>query len=224
MSTLEPAIEKQTGDPATASIIWLHGLGADGHDFSGIIPQLGLPAAPALRFIFPHAPRRPVTINHGYVMRAWYDILGEGMLRHEDAAGIQTSASLIEQLIAREIERGIPSQRIFLAGFSQGGAMVLHVGLRHASPLGGVIALSTYLPLAATLPLQRHPANAAIPILMIHGDCDDIIPLPMAEISRQALEKSGYHPQWRCYPGMGHSVCIDEIQTIGRWLVERLGN
>ena len=203
------AIEIETGSPPQAAVIWLHGLGADGHDFEPIVPELEL--ARPVRFVFPHAPVRPVTINNGLRMRAWYDIfqLGGGP---EDEAGIRASQKLVEQRIARE-----KGKKIVLAGFSQGGAIVLQTALRHPEPLAGVLALSTYLPLAATLAAERHPANQKTPIFMAHGRFEDIIPIDRARQSRAALEKLGYAVAWKEYP-MPHSVCAEEIQDLSRFL------
>ena len=197
-------------------MIWLHGLGADGHDFEPLVPMLGLPRRLALRFVFPHAPERPVTINMGARMRAWYDIvrLGGGA---EDSAGIHQSQALLEGLIARERERGIAPGRIVLAGFSQGGAIVLHTGLRHAERLAGIMALSTYLPLPATLETDRSPANADVPIFMAHGLNDEMIGIERALASRDALEALGYALAWHEYP-MAHAVCEEEVTAIAGWL------
>jgi phospholipase/carboxylesterase len=197
------------------SIIWLHGLGADGHDFAPIVAELGLAAA--VRFVFPHAPPRSVTINAGMRMRAWYDIESIDAGMREDEAGIRESAALISGLIDAQIARGVASTRIALAGFSQGGAIALHTALREPRPLAGVLALSTYLPLAATLAAERHPANAAVPIFMAHGSADPMIHLSLAERSRAALESAGYAVEWHCYP-MAHAVCGEEIRDIGIWL------
>src|SRR6185295_6786545 len=180
-------IEIETGPKPSAAVIWLHGLGADGHDFEPIVPELRLPAARPVRFIFPHAPQRPVTINNGMRMRAWYDILQLGG-GPEDEAGIRESQGLVEGLIADQKKRGIPSSKIVLAGFSQGGAIVLQTALRHPEALGGVLALSTYLPLSARLEKERHAAGARLPIFMAHGDYDNMIPLARAAQSRDALQ------------------------------------
>ena len=208
------AIEIQTGGKPVASIIWLHGLGADGHDFEPIVPELQL--AKPLRFVFPHAPVRPVTINQGMRMRAWYDILQFGG-GPEDEAGIRASQRLVEELIAKEKKKGLPAEKIVMAGFSQGGAIALQTALRHSERLAGVLALSTYLPLAASLPGERSPANQDIPIFMAHGRDDDIIPLRRAEESRKLLEAAGYPVEWHEYP-MPHSVCAEEIADIAAFL------
>jgi phospholipase/carboxylesterase len=201
------------------AVIWLHGLGADGHDFEPIVPELR--GAGAIRYVFPHAPQRSVTINGGYVMRAWYDIRGFEPGAAEDAAGIRASAAAVTKLIDREIERGMPANRIVLAGFSQGGAIALQTALREPRALGGVLALSTYLPLATALPTERSAANAGVPIFMAHGSVDPVLPLALAERSRRTLEGLGYAVDWRVYP-MPHSVCAAEIVAIDEWLA-RLG-
>jgi len=208
-------IEITTGDSPELAIIWLHGLGADGHDFEPIVPELGLRLP--VRFVFPHAPVRPVTINGGMPMRAWYDVLGFNGQASEDAAGIRASATAVTALIDRELERGIPAARIVLAGFSQGGAVALHTALRAPHALAGVLALSTYLPVAPTLANERSAANAATPIFMAHGTADSVLPLRLGESSRRALEALGYKVEWHVYP-MAHSVCAEESSAIGGWL------
>jgi phospholipase/carboxylesterase len=205
------AIRIDTGSNPQAAVIWLHGLGADGHDFEPIVPELEL--AKPVRFVFPHAPIRPVTINQGMRMRAWYDILQFGR-GPEDGAGIRASQGLVEDLIA---EQQLPPERIVLAGFSQGGAIVLHTALRHPRRLAGVLALSTYLPLAGAVEAERNAANGDLPIFMAHGEYDDIIPLQRAEQSRQALARLGYPVEWRTY-AMPHSVCPQEIEDISAFL------
>jgi phospholipase/carboxylesterase len=212
------SIEVTTGSPAKLAVIWLHGLGADGHDFEPIVPELGLRIG--VRFVFPNAPVRPVTINGGMSMRAWYDILGWSGQVREDSVGIRASAAAVARLIDREIERGMPSERVVLAGFSQGGAIALHTALREPRALAGVLALSTYLPLAETLAAERSAANVSIPILMAHGSEDPIVPLEHAERSRDVLEALGYAVHWRTYP-MPHAVCLEEIGAIGAWLATR---
>jgi phospholipase/carboxylesterase len=204
-------VEIETGPRPQAVVIWLHGLGADGHDFEPIVPELELQQP--VRFVFPHAPVRPVTINQGMRMRAWYDIFQFGG-GPEDAAGVHASQKLVEDLIEQQ---RLPSDRIVLAGFSQGGAIVLHTALRHRERLAGVLALSTYVPLAATLAAERAAANAELPIFMAHGQYDDIIPLERAEQSRRLLESLGYPVRWRAYP-MPHSVCAPEIADISSFL------
>jgi phospholipase/carboxylesterase len=220
MPQVPEAIEIETGARPEAAVIWLHGLGADGHDFEPIVPQLGLARAPAVRFVFPHAPVRPVTINNGMRMRAWYDILQLGG-GPEDEAGIRASQALLVELIAREKSRGIAADRIVLAGFSQGGAIALQTGLRHSERLAGILALSTYLPLAATLGRERSAANQDVPLFMAHGRHDDLIPISRARLSRELLERLGYEVEWREYP-MPHAVCAEEISDIGAWLRARL--
>jgi phospholipase/carboxylesterase len=210
------ALEIPTGPKPTAAVIWLHGLGADGNDFAPIVPELDLPATP-IRFVFPHAPSMPVTINGGYVMPAWYDILGTDINRREDEAGVRASQQAVEQLLAREHERGIAPNRIVLAGFSQGGAIAFQTALRRPQPLAGVMALSTYVPLAATLATERHAASHAVPIFMAHGTFDPIIPLATAERSRDLLQGLGYAVEWHEYR-MEHSVCPEEIAAIGAFL------
>jgi phospholipase/carboxylesterase len=209
------AIEITTGERPGLAVIWLHGLGADGHDFEPIVPELGLRIP--VRFVFPHAPVRPVTINGGMAMRAWYDILGFDRQTAEDAEGIRTSAAAVTKLIDRELARGLASDRIVLAGFSQGGAIALQTALREPRPLAGVLALSTYLPLAATLATERSAANSGLPIFMAHGTADTVLPLSLAESSRRTLEALGYEVEWHAYP-MPHSVCMEEVSAIGAWL------
>jgi phospholipase/carboxylesterase len=208
------AVEIETGSPPQAAVVWLHGLGADGHDFEPIVPELRLKKA--VRFVFPHAPVRPVTINQGMRMRAWYDILQFGG-GPEDDKGIRASQGLIDGLIASEVKRGIPEDKIVVAGFSQGGAIALQTALRYPKRLAGVMALSTYLPLAATLSAERAAPNAQTPIFMAHGSYDDIIPIKRAEDSRNFLEQLGYRIEWHGYP-MPHSVCGEEVRDIAAFL------
>lgn len=212
------AIEVETGPQPEATIIWLHGLGADGHDFEPIVGELGLEALPPLRFVFPHAPMRPITVNGGMTMRGWYDVtsidFGE---RQEDEAGIRDSAHRLAALMARENGRGIEDSRIVLAGFSQGGAIVLHAGLRHPRRLAGILALSTYLPLMAAVPAEAHAANLSTPIFMAHGWGDPVIPVDLARRSAHFLTESGYSLDWHAY-AMDHSVCLEELNAISRWL------
>ena len=224
MSALLETIEIETAPNPQAAVIWLHGLGADGNDFAPIVPELRLPRAPAVRFVFPHAPTMPVTINNGYVMRAWYDVsFGdlEGKTRQADEAGVRASQARIEQLIARENARGIAASRIVIAGFSQGGAIALQTGLRHTDRLAGIMALSTYLPLAHTLATEASAANRDVPIYFAHGTFDPVIPLAMAEASRQALAAAGYPLEWHTY-AMPHSVCGEEVADISAWLARVL--
>ncbi|MBX7230204.1 MAG: carboxylesterase [Burkholderiaceae bacterium] len=206
-------IELSTGTDIAASVIWLHGLGADGNDFVPIVQELDLNGCPAIRFIFPSAPVIPVTINGGYQMRAWYDILGADLIEREDSKGIRTSALQIEKLIEKEEKRGIASTHIILAGFSQGCAMALHTGLRYPKKLGGLVALSGYLPLASLLGSERSAANTTTPIFMAHGLMDSVVPISRAEASRQILMSLGYSVDWHTYP-MPHSVHPEEIKAI----------
>ena len=207
------AVEIETGPKPRVAVIWLHGLGADGHDFEPVVPELEL--REPVRFVFPHAPIRPVTINNGMRMRAWYDIFQFGG-GPEDEAGIRASQKLLEGMIAAEKGR-----KIVLAGFSQGGAIVLQTALRFPERLAGVLALSTYLPLASTLEKEASPANRDLPIFMAHGQYDDIIPLRRAEASRDALVRQGYPVEWHSYP-MPHSVCAPEIDAIGQFFAKVL--
>ena len=210
-----------TGDKPTASVIWLHGLGADGNDFVPVVGELGLPPQLAVRFIFPHAPMQPVTINSGFVMRAWYDVFNQDMSFREDETGVRRSQQEIEKLITKEKDRGIGASRIVLAGFSQGGAIALQTGLRHSERLAGIMALSSYLPLASTLAAEASAANRDVPIFMAHGTADPLISLPLASLSREHLKQQGYQVEWHQYL-MPHSVCLEEIQEIGRWLARVL--
>jgi len=212
-----PPLEIETGPQPRGSVIWLHGLGADGHDFAPIVPQLGIPPSVPVRFIFPHAPEMPVTINRGYVMPAWYDISHPDLAAGEDESGIRASQQSIVELIERERQRGIPAARIVLAGFSQGGAIALHTALRYADTLGGIIALSTYLPLKASLPAEAAAANRSCAIFMAHGRMDNVIPLSRGVQSRDFLLDCGYALEWHEY-AMAHSVCEEEIADIGAWL------
>ena len=203
--------------PATGSVIWLHGLGADGHDFVDIVAQLQLPEAMPLRFIFPHAPVRPVTINANASMRAWYDIYSLGDLDKEDEVGIAQSQAAVNALIEQEKQSGVPSHRILLAGFSQGGAMALYTGLRYAEPLAGILALSTYLPLIQLTSAQAHPVNQALPVMMAHGRFDPVLPMLLGQRTFNHLKEAGYRVTWHDYP-MEHQVCLEEIGDISRWL------
>jgi phospholipase/carboxylesterase len=214
-------VERQTGSGAEHSVIWLHGLGADGHDFEPIIPQLVDRAWPPLRFVFPHAPVRPVTINGGMPMRAWYDIKGMQIEDKQDEPGIRESIAQLDALIAREIGHGIAARNILLAGFSQGGAIVLAGGVRHAERLGGIIALSTYLPLAEKTADERSEANRGLPIFMGHGSVDNVVPEVLGTTSRNALEILGYAVEWHRYP-MAHQVCAEEIADLRTWMAARL--
>jgi len=220
MEKLLETIEIETAKNPAASVIWMHGLGADGGDFVPIVEELELDGTPAIRFLFPHAPMRPVTINNGTVMRAWFDVsLGdlEGNSRRADERGVRESQAQITALLEREEKRGVEPEHIVLAGFSQGGAIALQAGLRHPQKLAGVMALSTYLPLAESLPREAAPANKATPIFMAHGVFDPVIPIVMGAGSMTLLTGLGYTVEWRQYP-MQHSVCPQEIEDIGAWL------
>ncbi|HAF43598.1 MAG TPA: carboxylesterase [Gallionellaceae bacterium] len=227
MSSVLPNITLDTGSNPQHSIIWLHGLGADGEDFVPIAEEIALPVA--VRYIFPHAPMRPVTINGGYVMRAWYDILvgaasaeiADNIGRMEDAEGIRASQEEIERLIAQERQRGVAAKDIILAGFSQGGAVALHAGLRHKERLGGILALSTYLPLPKTLSAEVHASNRDTPIFMAHGEFDPVIPYAFGRASAEVLLEKDHPVDWHAY-AMPHSVCPEEVEDIERWLKLRL--
>jgi phospholipase/carboxylesterase len=219
---VSPSLETVEVEPraaADAAIVLMHGLGADGHDFESIVPELGLPGA--VRFVFPHAPVRPVTVNGGYRMRAWYDILALDGRAGEDEAGIREAARSVSDLVRREVRRGVAAERIVLAGFSQGGAVALHTALREPSRLGCVVALSSYLPLASALPAEAHPANAALPVFMAHGSRDELLPKALGERSRDALRALGYDVEWHEYP-MAHAVCAEEIAQLRAWLTRVL--
>ena len=215
-------IELATGAEPKGTVIWMHGLGADGWDFVPIVRELPLPQDLHLRFIFPHAPVRPVTINNGHEMRAWYDIKMNDISRVPDEAGIRESQASIEALIAREEKRGVSADRIVLAGFSQGGAIALQAGLRHRERLAGIVALSTYLPLEDSLDREGAPANKRTPIFMAHGTQDPVIPVQLAEASKRALEQRGYDVAWQTWP-MPHSVCAEEVLAITEFLMQVLG-
>ena len=220
MPELLDSIEIETGKNPCATVIWMHGLGADGNDFVPIVNELELGGTPAIRFVFPHAPMRPVTINNGFVMRAWYDVsFGdlEGQSRRADEKGVRESQAQITALIEREAKRGVAADHLVLAGFSQGGAIALQTGLRHPQKLAGVMALSTYLPLADSLLQEAAPANKATPIFMAHGTYDPLVPLMMGAGSMTLLTGLGYAVEWRQYP-MPHSVCPEEIEDVGEWL------
>jgi phospholipase/carboxylesterase len=220
MAALE-TVQIETGPAPSATIIVLHGLGADGNDFVPIAQELDLAAVGHVRFVFPHAPVIPVTINNGFRMRAWYDILGTDLARREDEAGLRQSLTAVEELLAREKERGIAADRIVLAGFSQGCAMALLTGLRHKERLAGIAALSGYLPLAATTAAERSDANALTPIFMGHGLQDSVVEIGRARASREALAALGYTVEWHEYP-MGHSVSVEEIADLDGWLLKAL--
>lgn len=200
-----------------ATVIWLHGLGASGHDFEPIVPELEIQDQLGIRFVFPHAPEQPVTINGGYVMRSWYDIREMDLMRRADEAGIRASQALVDQLLRQEMQLGIPASRMVLAGFSQGGLIALEAGLRFESSLAGVMALSTYLPLRQTFPAAAVSGNGGVPIFYGHGDMDPVIPIEQAESSRRFLEQAGYAVEWHAYQ-MEHSVSMQEIRHIRDWL------
>ena len=216
-----PTAEQETAANPTHSVIWLHGLGADGNDFAPIVPQLAAPGWPPLRFVFPHAPVRPVTINNGMSMRAWYDIAAFDLNVQQDETGMRASVAEVETLIAREHSRGVPSERILLAGFSQGGAIALSAGLRHAEKLAGIVALSTYLPMHTTLTAERHASNSATPIFWGHGQADPVVVLQRGLDSRDRLRALGYPVDWHTYP-MLHAVCPQEIFDLRDWIGQRL--
>ncbi|MGE3166883.1 MAG: alpha/beta hydrolase [Planctomycetota bacterium] len=218
---LLPCVEVTTGADPAACVLWLHGLGADGHDFEPIVPHLGLPPHLPTLFVFPHAPPRPVTLNRGMVMRAWYDIPGLELDRGTDEIGIRESAEHIERLLAALAVRGFASERTVIAGFSQGGAMAYHVGLRHAARLAGILVLSAYLPLGDTLEAEAAPANRSTPILQCHGRYDTVVPQRLGERSAARVQELGYSVEWRSY-AVEHSVHPQEIADIGRWLTDRL--
>jgi phospholipase/carboxylesterase len=215
-------VEVTTGADVSASVIWLHGLGADGHDFEPVVPHLGLPPTLAVRFVFPHALIRPVTLNNGHPMRAWYDIRAISVSRDQDEAGIADSAERVRRLILREQERGIDPARIVLAGFSQGGAIALHVGLRHPQQLAGIMGLSTYLLFPDLLAGERHSANAQTPVFLGHGSMDPMVPISMGEETVRRLKPLDYPLTWKTYP-IPHSVSPGEIADIGAWLRSCLG-
>jgi len=218
---LLPCIEHETGRDPHHAVIWLHGLGADGNDFAPIVPELIDADWPPLRFVFPHAPVRPITINGGMTMRAWYDISGMEIAQRQDEAGIRTSNGQVAELIEREVARGVPTGNIFLAGFSQGGAIVLSGGIRHAQRLGGIVALSTYLPMAEKTDAEASAANRDVPIFMAHGMLDPTISHALGEMSREYLKQRGYAVEWHDYP-MAHQVCMEEIADLRKWMSARL--
>ncbi len=217
MNQLLENIEIETAPNPTVAIIWMHGLGADGNDFVPLVRELDLTGLPGIRFVFPHANTMPVTINGGYVMRAWYDIMGTDLVRREDEGGLRASQLQVEALIAREKARGIPASRIILAGFSQGCAMALQTGLRHPETLAGLMCLSGYVPLSAKVPTERSAESLATPIFMVHGRQDGVIPVARAEQSRDLLKSMGYQVEWHEYM-MQHSLCQEEVDDIGAWL------
>ena len=218
------AIVVDTGPNPAWAVIWLHGLGADGTDFEPVVPELGLPETPAVRFIFPHAPYQPVTCNGGYVMRAWYDIISLARDSREiDEAGLIAARQRVRSLIADEVARGIPAERIILAGFSQGGAVAYLTGLTHPERLGGIVALSTYIPSPRLLRAELVAEQLEVPVFAAHGDEDDVVAPELGEAARDLLRELGARPEWRSYP-MPHSVCLEEIRDLGQWLGLRLKN
>ena len=214
-------VERETGAEPTACVIWLHGLGADGNDFVPLIPELGLPALPAVRFVFPHAPVRSVTINNGMRMRAWYDIVGVDLNHRADVAGVLQSRNEIEALIAREKSRGISASSIVLAGFSQGGVVALDTGLRHTERLAGIMALSTYVVQPEKLSVEIAPVNREVPIFMGHGTADPVVRYEWGDASRRALVQNGCQVEWHSYR-MEHSLCLEEIRDIAGWFARVL--
>jgi phospholipase/carboxylesterase len=216
MSETLPVVEIETKPKPNHAVIWLHGLGADGNDFVPVAKELKLPPL-GIRFVFPHAPMRPVTINGGFVMRAWYDIAYQELAFKEDERGLRESQKLIEELIVRENTRGIPSSRIVLAGFSQGGVMTFQTGLRQSKPLAGLMALSSYVPMSPMIEVERNAASNSVPVFMGHGITDNIVPLALGKMSRDTLIKLGYEVDWHQYT-MPHSVCAEELADIGAWL------
>ena len=216
-----PPIEIETAPNPTASIVLMHGLGADGNDFVPVAQELDLSSVGPVRFVFPNAPVMPVTINGGYQMPAWYDIYGPNLVQREDEAGLRRSQASIEALIEKEKSRGIAADRIVVAGFSQGCAMALMTGLRHKEKLAGIVGLSGYLPLAATLAVERDAANHDTPIFLAHGSHDPVVVLPRATATREALQALGYRVDWHEYP-MAHSVCMEEIADLNTWLLKVL--
>lgn len=217
----EAAVEVETGPQPTASIIWLHGLGADGHDFEPIIPELRLPLTLPLRFVFPHAPLRAVTINNGYVMRAWYDIAMSERGLEQNHEHIRESEKLLQAVIEKEIRRGIPCENVVLAGFSQGGAIALHVGLRYPETLAGIMALSAPVPYAESLVAEVHPANAAVPVFIAHGTDDRVVPYDLVQQAHRRMEARGLKLERHTYV-MGHTLVPDEIRDIAAWLIRVL--
>ena len=218
---LLPAVTIDPDGPPRASVIWLHGLGADGHDFEPIVPELRLPRNARVRFIFPHAPMRPVTINGGSVMRAWYDIKTLDLNRMVEEEDLETSRRQLEAWIRREEASGVPSERIVVAGFSQGGAIALYGGLQFEERLAGIVALSCYHPLPHIIRERSSKVNADVPVFIAHGTYDPIVPLALAEATVEVLRECGYEPEWRTYP-MPHSVSAEEIADVGRFLSDRL--
>lgn len=217
MSELLKCVEIEPAGDATATVIWLHGLGASGHDFEPIVPELQLPAGLEVRFVFPHAPEIPVTVNGGMVMPAWYDILAMDIDRKVDESGVLASADAVDALIERERERGIPGDRIILAGFSQGGAVAYQCALRHSKPLAGLLTLSTYM----AMPVSLSQANGHLPVMVSHGTMDPVVPEQLGQRAVATLKEMGLNPEYRTYP-MEHMVCLEQIREIGQWIKDRL--
>ncbi|KQV32805.1 alpha/beta hydrolase [Massilia sp. Root335] len=222
MSELLEHIQIETNDSPEIAIIWMHGLGADGNDFVPMVRELDLAGLPGIRFIFPHAKTMPVTVNNGYVMRSWYDITNADLTRREDEGGLRASQQDIEAFIEREKARGIPALRIILAGFSQGCAMAIQTGLRHPETLAGLLCLSGYVPLSASLVTECTEASKATPIFMAHGRYDNVVPFNRAEASRDLLVSLGYRLEWHEY-AMQHTLCLEEVEHISAWLKTVLG-
>lgn len=220
-SELLPAVIVETAPNSDASVIWMHGLGDTGHGWSGVVPELGLPASLAVRFLFPHAPSMPVTINQGCVMPAWYDVRTADFGSRADVDGVRASRDRVEAMIAAERARGVAASRIVLAGFSQGGAVAIYAALRHRERLAGVVALSTYLVDAPSLAAEASPANRGLPIVMAHGTRDPVIPIALAEASRDTLVSAGWQVEWHAYT-MEHSAVLDEIRAVGTFLARVL--
>lgn len=222
LSTLD-TVEHETGPSPQWAVLWLHGLGADGHDFAPVVPELVRQNWPALRFVFPHAPVRAVTINNGVRMRAWYDIRDMNLAHRADEAGVDESVAQVEALIAREAARGVPPSRVLLAGFSQGGAIALAAALRREEPLAGVVGLSTYLPMAERLKKEVTASAPAQPVFMAHGQFDPVVPYAGGDLSAQTLRALGFAVQWHAYP-MAHQVCAEEIRDLGEWMGKRFAS
>ncbi|WP_348944572.1 alpha/beta hydrolase [Chitinibacter sp. FCG-7] len=222
MSNLLPCVEIETGDNPSAAVIWLHGLGADGHDFAPIVPELGLPADLAVRFVFPHAPQMPITCNNGYVMRAWYDIVHfDQISRQADIEGVKTSVQSVRDLIADQNAKGIPTHRIILAGFSQGGAIAYTAGLTHPEALAGIVCLSTYLPAEELISRETIHGNMNTPLLAAHGSHDPVVGITLGEKAKDYASQLGVNVSWQTYP-IQHSVCLPEIQWIGQFIQKNL--
>ena len=217
LETLDPPVVVEPSRPATAAVVWLHGLGADGHDFEPVAAEIARGGLDDIRYVFPHAPVRPVTINGGMAMRAWYDITGPELDRRADEEGVRESAGIARALVDEQIARGIAGERIVLAGFSQGGAIALHAGLRFPFRVAGILALSTYLPAAKSLAAEAHPSNRDVPIFLAHGSQDPVIARALSERSRAAMADLGYVVEVHTYP-MPHSVCAEEVRDIANWL------